>query len=122
MHIGAKTVAFDLDGTILEYDEGMACTNQFGLPVPGMPSEIRKLWKDGWKIIIWTCRPRSQELVDHLNRFRIPFHEINTNVNGPYDSPKIHADVYVDDKAITFDGNTVGLAKRIKEHKPWHKR
>jgi hypothetical protein len=116
------TAAFDLDGTVLSYKPGMASSNQFGWPYPGVVSEMRKLWKDGWKIIIWTCRGRSQELVDHLVRCNIPFDEINVNTSGPHDSPKIYADVYVDDKAITFDGKTEGLAERIKNHRPWHEK
>jgi hydroxymethylpyrimidine pyrophosphatase-like HAD family hydrolase len=122
MEVRPKTVAFDLDGTVLEYDEGMAEADQFGSPIPGMVSEMRKLWKDGWKIIIWTCRPRSQEMVDHLNNHRIPFHEINVNTSMFHASPKIYADVYVDDRAISFNGDTEGLARRVKEHQPWNKR
>ena len=116
------TVAFDLDGTILAYESGMASKNEFGYPYPGIVSQMRKLWKDGWKIIIWTCRGRSQELVDHLERFNIPYDEINVNSDGPHDSPKVYADVYVDDKSISFDGKTAGLAQRIKDHRPWHEK
>lgn len=116
------TAAFDLDGTILEYSSGMASRDEFGHPVPGIVSEMRKLWKDGWKIIIWTCRGRSQELVDHLRKYNIPFDEINVNTTGPHDSPKIYADVYIDDKALSFDGNTKDLARRIKDHRPWHEK
>jgi hypothetical protein len=116
------TVAFDLDGTVLQYSGGMASRHEFGSPVPGIVSEMRKLWKDGWKIIIWTCRARSQELLDHLRRFNIPFDEINVNTDGPHDSPKIYADVYVDDKALSFNGVTAGLANKIRDHRPWHEK
>lgn len=116
------TAAFDLDGTVLHYESGMAASNKFGEPIPGIVQEMRKLWKDGWKIIVWTCRARSQELVDHLDRCCIPYDEINVNSDGPHDSPKIYADVYIDDKAISFNGQTEGLAQRIKDHRPWHER
>jgi hypothetical protein len=112
------TLACDLDGTIFTKVPFPA----FGEPVPGIIQQIRSLWKDGWKIIIWTCRARSQELVDRLARFNIPYDEINTNSNGPHDSPKIHADVYLDDKAVCFDGKVEGLAQKIKDFRPWHEK
>lgn len=116
------TVAFDLDGTVLHYEPGMASNHQFGKPIAGMIQAMRKLWKDGWKIIIWTCRGRSQELVDHLEKHGIPFDEINVNTDGPHDSPKIYADVYVDDKALSFRGNAENLVSQIKEFVPWHEK
>lgn len=115
-----KVVAFDLDGTVLHYESGMGERNEFGLPLPGIVSEMRKLMKSGWRIIIWTCRGNSPELHQHLERCGIPYDEINVNTLGPHDSPKIYADVYVDDKALSFDGRAAGLASRIQSFKPWH--
>lgn len=114
-----KTAAFDLDGTVCQYQEGMAEDNEFGPPIPGIVEEMKKLKAAGWKIIIWTCRGKSQRMIKHLKKHGVPFDEINTNSSGPHDSPKIYADVYVDDRAISFDGNTKGLAERIKRHRPW---
>jgi hypothetical protein len=112
------TLACDLDGTIFK----KVSFPEFGEPIPGMIQELRRLWKDGWKIIIWTCRTRDEALLEHLTRFNVPYNEINTNSDGPHDSPKIHADVYLDDKAYCFDGRTEGLAKRIKAFRPWHEK
>lgn len=116
-----KTVAFDLDGTLLEYKEGMAEKNEFGLPFPGIVSEIKKLRKNGWKIIIWTCRKNNKELHQHLKKYDIPYDDININSDITGESPKIYADVYVDDKALSFKGNAKNLAKTIMDFKPWHK-
>jgi hypothetical protein len=115
-----KTIAFDLDGTILKYKVGMADHDAFGEPYPGVVDEMKKLRSKGWKIIIWTCRGKSKAMVSHLKKYGIPYDDINENSSGPHDSPKIHADVYVDDRAIRFDGNTKGLADKIMNLRPWH--
>ena len=116
-----KTVAFDLDGTILEYHPGMANKGIFGPPIPGMISEMRKLMKNGWKIIIWTCRGNSPELQEHLKKCNIPYDEINVNTSFAHESPKIYADVYVDDRSIGYRGDSRGLANRIMAFRPWYK-
>ena len=114
-----KVLALDADGTLLGYT---GCSD-FGEPVEGIVDELNKLIKRGWKITIWTCRNADEGIRDHLIKHAIPFHWVNENPFGPKDcSPKIYADVYVDDKGVTFNGSAEGLADMVMAFKPWHKK
>ena len=115
-----KILALDLDGTALKYDGYNP--DEFGDPVPGMVEELEKLRRAGWKIVIWTCRGESEEMVRHLEEQEIPYDYINDHPwNGPDDPRKIHADVYADDKALAFEGLSAGFAERVMELQPWWK-
>ena len=115
-----KILALDLDGTVLNY-RGHMGRDQFGEPIRGMIEELQQLRDRGVKIVIWTCRPDTQELRDHLTKNEIPFDYVNDHPwNGPDDPRKIHADWYLDDKSpVVFDGIATGLADRILAFKPW---
>lgn len=114
-----KVLALDADGTLLGYT---GCSD-FGGPIEGMVDELNKLIRCGWKIAIWTCRNAHDGLRDHLTKHAVPFHWINKNPFGPRNcSPKIYADVYLDDKGLHFNGSTAGLADRIMAFMPWHKK
>lgn len=113
-------VAVDLDGTLCEYHEGAPA--EIGTPIPGMIDELRALDAAGWVIVIWTVRPDTEELRKQLDALGVPYSYLNENPHGPPDgSNKIYADVYLDDKAMTFNGDTKGLAQRILGFRPWHK-
>lgn len=110
-----KVVAVDLDGTLLEYD-GWKGPAHFGQPIPGVLKALYELKKEGWAVVIWTTRRTDQALRTHLEKHDIPFDYINTNPFGPPGgSHKIYADVYLDDRALRFNGNTAGLAQRIMD-------
>lgn len=112
-----KVLAIDADGTMLGYT---GCSD-FGAPAEGIVDELNKLIRHGWKISVWTCRNADEGIREHLTRHAVPFHWINENPFGPKDcSPKIYADVYLDDKALTFTGAVEGLADLIMAFRPWH--
>jgi hypothetical protein len=113
-----RVAAFDVDGTILSYDGD---PDKPGVPLPGILDEMRKIKDAGWLIAIWTCRGDVDKVRSTLERHQIPFDFINDNPHGPPDSSnKIFAHVYVDDRAIAFDGNSSGLADRVINFKPWY--
>ena len=113
-------VAVDLDGTLCPYKEGAPADIE--PPIPGMLRELGALKAAGWVICIWTVRPTTPELARKLKEHRVPFDHINENPHGPPNgSNKIYADVYLDDKAMTFNGDTSGLAEKILRFKPWHR-
>lgn len=113
-------IAVDLDGTICEYKEGGPA--QLGAPIPGMIDQLQALKAVGWVVVIWTVRKESNELRSQLEKLGIPFDFINQNPHGPIDgSDKIYADVYLDDKALTFNGDTKGLAEKVINFRPWHR-
>jgi hypothetical protein len=114
-----KILALDLDGTLLHYD-GFKGRDEFGEALQGMAEELNILKENKWVIVIWTCRPDTPALREHLETEGIPFDYVNDHPwNGPDDPRKIHADVYADDKNIVFSGISSGFADRVMSHEPW---
>lgn len=112
----------DLDGTLLQpvnYDLPQEPSGQPKLMPPnrGASGAMGALKDLGWKVIIHTARfskARSrqqaqhmlQELEDHLQRYDIHFDEVALG-------PKPIAQVYIDDKAKTFDGDWWAVVKDV---------
>jgi hypothetical protein len=123
-----RTIAVDLDGTICEYNSVPANTIKdsvppVGNPYPGMIELLQTLKSLGWLVIIWTCRKETSELANYLKQKNIPFDYINYNPFQPSDtSSKLMADVYLDDRAISYSGNTDGLLATIHNFKPFYQR
>ena len=119
-----KTVAVDFDGVIAEYYHFRG-KGVFGPPVKGVVEELIKLKRLCWRIIINTTRSETWLVKEYLNKYGIPWDFVNYNPeNHTRDlSPsKIIADVYIDDRAIAFDGEWKGMAKRVDSFKPWYRR
>lgn len=115
-----RVVAFDLDGTLLSYDGDHTA---IGKPLPGIIGELQKIKDAGWYISIWTCRGDLEGVKEALDSYGVPYDFINENPHGPPDgSSKIFAHVYVDDRALSFDGKVEGLADRVTKFKPWYQR
>lgn len=95
-------LSIDFDGTI--------CENSFpeiGKLKPDADVYIRKLYEEGHKIIISTCRSGKYEGMaqDFLDANKIPYHYINSNLpelieHYGQDCRKISADVYIDDRCL----------------------
>lgn len=103
-------IAIDFDGTIVEHmwpEIGPLRTNAVEV--------IRRLNTEGHRILIWTCRTSqildriqlpSRSTVFHAKEFLddhgIPYHAINNNDprSDFQPSPKIYADLYIDDKQL----------------------
>ena len=120
MHERPRVLAVDLDGTLLEN----VGPQEFGKPIPPVVDAVRRLKQEGWVIVLWTCRDNTRELRLFLNKHEIPVDYINKNPGGPPGgSPKIFADVYLDDRALRFNGEEGDLVQQIKDAaKPWHER
>lgn len=113
-----KTIAIDLDGTILKYDRWRGAKH-FGEPLPGAVEFMQKLYDDGWFIIIWTTRGNTKDVKNYLNEKSIVFDTINVNPNQPKGtSQKVIADAYLDDRAIRFTNwpNAYKEIRKIKKH------
>lgn len=110
-----KIVAVDLDGTIFD---SKSC-HDLGKPIPGIREKLQKFKDRGWVIVIWTVRAKSKEVIDHLNQHEIPFDHFNESPWQPKDSSaKVKADVYLDDRAVSFSGDPKDY-DRAMEHSPW---
>lgn len=111
------TVAVDADGTIFTYDGEKA-----GKPYPGVVKTLQRLRREGARIIIWTQR-HDHDVAPELGKYKIPYDEINTNSTFLVgNTGKPHADIFIDDKAMTFDGSWKGMYAKIKRFRPhWKK-
>ena len=99
---GKLVIAIDFDGTI--------ATQSFpevGRLIHGADTVIRKLHKQGHRILINTCRSGKMEGLaqDFLDKHEIPYELINSNLPElitlyKQDCRKMSADVYIDDKNL----------------------
>jgi adenylylsulfate kinase len=115
-----KTICIDIDGTISHYIEWVD-SKTFGEVLPHCAETIHHLKADGWYVIIYTTRADKAEISKFLEANNIPFDAINENPNQPDNAKggKPIADVYVDDRAIQFDGNWVGAYEKISGFVSW---
>lgn len=120
-----KIIAVDFDGVIADYSKGYQGKGVFGKPLANTKTLLHRLHQENWKIIIYTTRTEYKELAKYLKKNNIPFDYIN---NSPWQptinkTGKIRADVYLDDRAITFDGNQKpdALFNKIVNFVPWQK-
>lgn len=91
-------VAVDFDGTICKHDYP-----RLGAPVPGALKGLRQLIKQGNKIVVWTMRSGStlRDAERYLEQHGIKLYGLNNVPCREWSmSPKIDADVYIDDKAL----------------------
>lgn len=115
-----RTVCIDIDGTISRYIEWVD-SKTFGEVLPHCAETIHHLKADGWYVIIYTTRADKNEITKFLGKHNIPFDAINENPNQPANAigGKPMADVYVDDRAIQFDGDWSGAYEKITGFKSW---
>lgn len=111
-------IAFDFDGVIHRYSKGWYDGTIYDSPVNGIKEVIEQLKDNGYKIVIFTTRAigikSKGEIRRWLQKYDIPFDEI-TNT-------KPIAKIYVDDRAINFNGNTQTLLAEIFAFSSWIER
>ena len=100
----SKIYAFDFDGTL--------CKEAFpsiGRPNKSMIQYVKKVKRNGNRIILWTCRygDKLEEAVNWCREQGIEFDAVNRNLPETLqkygtDSRKITADYYIDDKMHGF--------------------
>ncbi len=67
---------------------------------------MAELKKRGFVIVIYTCRANTWDVEKYLQEHGIPYDFVNENPYQPPDAHprKLYADIYVDDRAISFQG------------------
>lgn len=112
-----KTVVFDFDGVIHSYTSGWkGAENIPDPPVPGIEKALAKLHEE-YEIAIVSSRCSTQAGVDAINRW------LYRNGLAQYVDKvckeKPPAIVYIDDRAICFDGNAASLVEKVRSFKSW---
>ena len=102
-----KLVAvFDFDGVIASYD-GWKGPDVFGKPNYEVIRLMQALYNHDWHIVIWTTRVATPKLIDWLKKYKVQYDGINTNNHNPdFTSAKPIYDVYIDDRAIGYNGQS----------------
>lgn len=119
-----KTIAIDFDATITEYS-GYKGKGNFGDPMPNVADVLSELMMRGWIIIIHTTRSETHQVKEYLDKNKIPYNYINfnpENINKGLNIGKPLADVYLDDRAITFKGSWTKALIDIENFKVWWRR
>ena len=112
------TICFDLDGVLAKYDGwcGWRCILS---PVPGAKEILEELKKQGHTIIIYTTRGNC-EVQEWCKTYSIPYDHINCNPDVQGNNPgKPIADVYVDDRAIKFNGDWQQFVRNLRAFDVW---
>lgn len=120
------TICIDFDGVLHNYTEWN--DGKLNDPVPGAVAATRVLKRMGHTIIVHTTRGED-EISGYLLKHGFSYDHINRNpedtqIDMPTGNPgKPRADVYVDDKAMTFNGDWSGhFVNQIVSFKPWTRR
>jgi hypothetical protein len=112
-----RTIAVDFDGVIAEYD-GYKGRGLLGEPRLDVLEALRELRSEGWKIVIHTTRG-EHEISGYLTQHGIPFDEINRNSDYETVGPKPVADLYWDDRAVSYSGDARKDLGFIRTFKTW---
>ena len=99
-----RTYAFDFDGVIAQYD-GFKGHDHSGEPIPATVEAIRTLKRRGHKILIYSTRT-SDSLKTYCETHGIPVDYYNENPEVSTGSPKPVAYLYIDDRAVRYDGQS----------------
>ena len=119
-----KIIAVDFDGVISEY-EGWKGVGIFGKPVVGVQWSLNKFREMGAEVVIHTCRRETDLVVSYLKENNIPYDYINfspRNTELKLSHMKIGADIYIDDRALTFTGEWKETYRQVVNFRRWGKK
>lgn len=114
------TIAIDVDGVLADYSKGWQGEGIIGDPLPGARKFLDRLRAAGWKIIIFTTRGNA-EMEEYCFRNGLAYDEINDNSSLRGRNPgKPIAAVYLDDRAVRFDGDFDRAFDEITGFRVWY--
>ena len=116
------TIACDFDGVINSYTSGWTGDTLPDPPVPGAIEWLEEISKP-CEVIIHTARIRpDQPGQEELIRAWLLKHGLSTEALARLSfEGKVTATIYLDDRAIRFEGKNFPTAKEVKNHKAWNK-
>lgn len=113
------TVVFDFDGVIHSYIskwQGVSIIPDE--PVPGIKEAIDDIRASGYNVAVVSTRSAYEQGTAAIKAW-LEKYDIEVDAICSEKPPAI---VYIDDRAICFDGNTDTLLEQIKNFKPWNRR
>ena len=105
-----RTICIDFDGVIAEYN-GWKGPDFLGNPKNGAKDFLDRLKVNGFKIIIFTIRPK-EKILEWFKRYNFHLPNFITNV-------KIPAFVYIDDRGLKFNGDFDYLFEELKNYRTY---
>lgn len=110
-----KTIVFDFDGVIHKYSKGWQDGSIYDKPVPGIRELIEEL-REEYEVVIVSTRAKDQleDMMKWLKKYSIKVDYIT--------ELKMPAIVYIDDRTILFNGNTLNLKHQIQNFKNWNEK
>ena len=112
-----QKICIDFDGVIHPYRTKWQGEDIIPDPAePEMVTFLEGLRKE-YQVIVWSSRARTEKGVDAIKKW---LSENHIEVDG-ITRDKIPALLYIDDRAIRFNGKTEGLMEEIRNFKPWNR-
>lgn len=116
-----KTVVFDFDGVIHSYKSGWKGDSVIpDPPVDGIEKALKEISEAGYEIVIVSARCASvvgkMAIQAWLDRYKLSKYVSRVCKAKPA------AIVYIDDRAICFDGNASELLQKVEQFTPWTKK
>lgn len=114
-----QTVVFDFDGVIHSYTSGWKGETVIpDPPVPGIKGAIDEIRAAGYEVVVVSTRTGTMAGYAAVHDWLID----NDIVVDRLCSEKPPAIVYIDDRAICFDGKPADLLRKVQNFRPWYKR
>ena len=120
-YLGKPILAIDFDGTIRKTKRA---TERGRVLMPHCKEILEKLYNDGFRMIVWTCRSFEmlEEVIVFLKKHDILkyFECVNENVIDIiwWNTRKIYADIYLDDLSLTGFPGWIKTYKILKKEFP----
>lgn len=116
-----KTVVFDFDGVIHSYTSGWQGVDVIpDEPVKGIENALKEIHEAGYEIAVVSTRCSAvvgaKAVAEWLNKYGLAQYIDKICKEKP---PAI---VYIDDRAICFDGRPEKLLSKIESFVPWNKK
>lgn len=113
-----QTVVFDFDGVIHSYTSGwQGPTTISDPPVLGVREAIAGIRSAGYEVVVVSTRCATLDGLNAIKGYLDRYDIVVDNIQ----MEKPPAMVYIDDRAICFDGNPSTLLNKIMAFKPWNK-
>jgi len=116
-----KTVVFDFDGVIHSYARGWkgeTCIPD--PPVPGIKEALRDIHNAGYEVVVVSTRCATENGQTAIENW-LEKNELDQYIDRVC-KEKPPAIVYIDDRAICFDGHPETLLEKISKFQPWNRK